>query len=168
MRTLKPEAVVIALLAAPFTAAHAQHPAAVELVRIRPGAFVRIDLAGRERLEGRLRSVTADSLLLEGPSGDRWVSLDQVETLHERGRATKTAAIAGAVAGGLGGAAFVTFVCAIGRSADGVIGNEGQWADCAAVGGALGAAGGAAIGAGIGALIPKWQLRFRARLLKLP
>jgi hypothetical protein len=164
VRTLKPEAVVIALLAAPFTAAPAQHPAATALARIRAGALVRVDLAGREPFEGRLRSVTADSLLLEGPSGDRWVSLDQIGKLHERGRATKTAAIAGSIVGGLGGAAMVTFVCAIGRSDDGVIGNENQWADCAAVGGALGAAGGAVIGAGIGSLIPKWQLRFRSRL----
>jgi hypothetical protein len=117
---------------------------------------------GGERLEGRLRGMTADSLHITGPSGERWVALDQIQELQQRGRATKTAAIVGAVAGGVAVGSVVTVACAIGRSDDGVIGNENQWADCAAVGGAIGGLGGAAIGAGIGALIPKWHVRFRA------
>jgi hypothetical protein len=154
---------VVAFLLASAIAAHAQQTVAAALARIRSGAVVRIDLPGREQLEGPLGTVTADSLLIAGSSGERWIALDQITELHERGRATKVAAIVGAVAGGVAGASVITLVCAIGRSDDGIIGNEGQWADCAAVGGALGAAGGAAIGAGIGSLIPKWHLRFRSR-----
>ena len=133
------------------------------LARIRSGALLRVEVAGGDRLEGRLRRVTADSVLLAGQGGERWIALERIEQLHERGRATRTAAIIGGVAGGLAVGAAVTFVCAIGRSDDGVIGNENRWGDCALVGGAIGGAGGAAIGAGIGSFIPKWHMRYRSR-----
>jgi hypothetical protein len=154
---------VLTFVATTPTARSDQQHAGAAAARIRPGAMVRIEIAGGERIEGRLRSVTTDSMLIVGSTGERWLALARIDMLHERGRATRTGAIAGAVAGGVAGAGVVTLVCAIGRADDGVIGNEGQWADCAAVGGALGGAGGAAIGAGIGALIPKWHLRFSKR-----
>jgi hypothetical protein len=153
----------IPLLFATQTPARAQHTVAAALTRIRFDARVSVEVSGGDRLEGQLRSVTADSLLLAVPSGQRWVALDEIAELQERGRATRMGAVAGAVAGGVAGAGMVTLVCAIGRADDGVIGNEDQWADCAAVGGALGGAGGAAIGAGIGSLIPKWHVRYRSR-----
>ena len=106
--------------------------------------------------------MTTDSLLLAGPSGERWLAVDRIEELHERGRATKTAAIVGAVAGGVVGGYAVAVACSIGRADDGEIGNEDQWADCALAGAAVGGAGGALVGAGIGSLIPKWHVRFRS------
>lgn len=155
-------ALLVSLISTPLIP-RAQQEVGAALARIPSGARVRVEIAGGEQLEGRLRRVTADSVLLADLSGERWIALHGIEELHVLGRATKTGAIAGAVAGGLAVGAAVTYVCAIGRSDDGVIGNEDQWADCAFVGGALGGAGGAALGAGIGSLIPKWHVRYRSR-----
>jgi hypothetical protein len=160
-------ALILALLGAVPGDARAQHDAGPALAHIRSGALIRIDLAGRERLEGHLGSVTADSLLLTGPGGERWVALAQIEALYERVATTRAAAKIGAVTGGLVGGAVLGYACFAESSPD-EGGKGSEWMGCAAVGGILGAGGGAAIGAGIGSLIPKWHLRFGSRREVVP
>ena len=154
-------AAILAVLGALPGAARPQHEAG-PASHIRPGALVRVDLAGGERLEGHIRTVTADSVLLTGPTGERWVALAQIDELSERVGTIGRAAKIGAVAGGVVGSAALGVAC-YPESAPDEGGKGYEWIGCAAVGGILGGGAGAAIGAGIGSLIPQWHVRFRSR-----
>lgn len=108
-------------------------------------------------MTGRLIALTAGLATLQTESGNLAANLASVDSVWVRGRATKTGAIIGTVAGtvllGVFGAVVADAFC---ESTD----CEDAWAEGALVGGVMGAASGALLGAGIGALIPKWRLRF--------
>jgi hypothetical protein len=144
------------------TVAAAQEPP--PLPELRPGAPVRLEATTvLGRLEGRFERYTPDSLIVHVLGGARMaVPASTLTALWVRGHATKT----GAIVGGAVGAAVVGFLngalCSLGRSDDGIVGNEGFDTGCAAAGAGVGMVAGGGVGAGIGALIPRWRLRFRA------
>ena len=117
--------------------------------------MVRLRMRGTE-MTGRLIALTAGVATLSTESGNRTASLASLDSIWVRGRATKTGAIIGGVAGLVIGAVFVgVAVDALCEVDCDTAGLEG-----ALVGGALGLGTGGLVGAGIGALIPKWRLRF--------
>ncbi len=134
------------------------------LPALEPGTVVRFEatsVAGRA--EGRFERYTPDSLLVRGRTGSRTaVPVQTLTAVWVRGRATKTGAIVGGAIGLVVGAFIGGAACSLGRSDDGIVGNEGFGVGCAAAGAGLGVLVGGGTGAGIGALIPKWQIRYRA------
>ncbi len=137
------------------------------IVPLRLGRTVMVQMDGA-RFAGPLAAVGRDTLVLSarggGPAAQATVApTAQVEALWVRGTAWQTGAIIG---GSIVGASFgllATVGCAIGRSDNGVIGDEGRWVDCALIGGAIGFAAGGLVGGAIGAMVPKWHVRYRAR-----
>ena len=118
-------------------------------------SLVRLRTEGT-RVTGRLIALTSGVATLETDSGNRSASLATVDSIWVRGRATRTGAIVGGIAGAVLFGAFVGYV------AEGIceVDCDNSFLEGALVGGALGLGGGALLGAGIGALIPKWRLRF--------
>ncbi|HKK07245.1 MAG TPA: hypothetical protein VKA44_00020, partial [Gemmatimonadota bacterium] len=124
--------------------------------RLEPWTPVRVWLAGGERLTGRLRSVEAGGLLLEGRTG--LVPLGSVDSLRVRGRRTRTGLLVGLVGGGAAGTAVGALIGAVVEALCEV--------DCAGTGAGIlvgaglgllaGSAGGAGLGAVLGSAIPRW------------
>ena len=118
-------------------------------------SLVRLRSRGTE-VTGRLIGLTSGVATLETEFGNRTATLATVDSIWVRGRASKTGAIAGGIAGAVLFGAFVGYVnhqlCEVDCG--------GAFGKGALVGGALGLGGGALIGVGVGALIPKWRLRF--------
>ena len=138
-------------------------PAAAAGQTIKPGTHVRASTDRYPRLEGTLRSVTIDSIVVDTvrlPIS----SISQLQVRHRRGNAGKGALIGGitlGVASGIAGAA-------------GCAGSSGSFIDCSdrvpaafLTGGFLGFAVGAGIGAVIGAFVKtdRWERVAVGRLL---
>jgi hypothetical protein len=130
-------ALIFALLGAVPVAARAQRGADPALAHLRSGALVRVVLVGGARFEGHLGSVTADSILLINPTGERWIAVAQVGELDERRSSARAGAKIGAVTGGLVGAGALGVACYPESSPE--EGGKGyEWIGCAAIGGIIG------------------------------
>ncbi len=150
-----------ALLAGPLAAQ--QRPARVVSLRLGRAVMVQVDGA---RYAGRLASLAGDTLVLtpaEATALPLVAPLARIEGVWVRGSAWKTGALVGGSVVGAAGVVVFSVGCIIVRSDNGVIGDEGRWADCALLGGAFGFAAGGLVGGAIGAMVPKWHVRYRAR-----
>jgi hypothetical protein len=150
--------------AACFGAVATAQEAPPPLPNLRPGAAIRLEAsASVGHLEGRFERYAADSLIMRSPAGARTpVPRGALNRLWVQGHSTKTGAIVGAAIGIVAGALIGGVGCGLGHSDDGIVGNEGFDAGCAAAGAGIGVVVGGGAGAGIGALIPKWRLRYQA------
>ena len=139
--------------------AHSQRQTdnAIQLPSLAHGSRVRIE-SERRQLEGVFLRGDAGALLLSSDEGERRVRMDSVSRLWTRGRATKTGAIVGAIAGG----AFGVFVGAVTNSfcSSGFFDVVDPCPEAIPILGLGGSAIGGAVGAGVGALIPKWHRRY--------
>jgi uncharacterized membrane-anchored protein len=144
---------LILVLCAPALAAQSADSVLAPLVP--KTSMIRLRTQGTE-MTGRLLALTSGVATLETTSGNRTASLASVDSIWVRGRATKSGAIIGGVAGA------VLFGAFVGYAVSGLceVDCDNSFIEGALVGGALGLGGGALLGAGIGALIPKWRLRF--------
>jgi len=144
---------LILVLCAPALAAQSADSVLAPLVP--KTSMIRLRTQGTE-MTGRLLALTSGVATLETTSGNRTASLASVDSIWVRGRATKSGAIIGGVAGA------VLFGAFVGYAVSGLceVDCDNSFIEGALVGGALGLGGGALLGAGVGALIPKWRLRF--------
>jgi hypothetical protein len=144
---------LILVLCAPALAAQSADSVLAPLVP--KTSMIRLRTQGTE-MTGRLLALTSGVATLETTSGNRTASLASVDSIWVRGRATKSGAVIGGVAGA------VLFGAFVGYAVSGLceVDCDNSFIEGALVGGALGVGGGALLGAGIGALIPKWRLRF--------
>jgi len=144
---------LILVLCAPALAAQSADSVLAPLVP--KTSMIRLRTQGTE-MTGRLLALTSGVATLETTSGNRTASLASVDSIWVRGRATKSGAIIGGVAGA------VLFGAFVGYAVNGLceVDCDNSFIEGALVGGALGLGGGALLGAGVGALIPKWRLRF--------
>ena len=144
---------LILVLCAPALAAQSADSVLAPLVP--KTSMIRLRTQGTE-MTGRLLALTSGVATLETTSGNRTARLASVDSIWVRGRATKSGAIIGGVAGA------VLFGAFVGYAVSGLceVDCDNSFIEGALVGGALGLGGGALLGAGVGALIPKWRLRF--------
>lgn len=131
-------------------------PQLVPQLGLRRGTVVRVAPVGRPRVEGRLLRTTDSALVLSDAGRERTVRLTPDDSVWVRGRATKSGAVAGGLAGlALTGAAVALFysVCEAGTD-DPCTGQEAFFPlGIGAVG------GGALLGAAVGSLFPQWRRR---------
>lgn len=123
------------------------------LLRLKPGATLRVETTSLTRIDGRLLRATGDTLFLSAQGSEAVVPLSDLHALWQRGRATKTGAIVGGVVGAVG--LTILFEALSGLSEEpSSSGSTVFW------GVALGGAGGALVGGVIGAAIPRWHRRY--------
>ncbi len=123
----------------------------------KPMTRVRVELRGGRRLSGTLLGVGGSSLAVEDETGaSRSIPFADVTRYWDRRRAIA----AGAVVGGIAGAASGAF---LGMLAAGLCEYDchASLGEGAVIGGLLVGATGALAGGAIGAAIPRWSLRWR-------
>jgi len=140
-------------LIAPVSGGYAQR-IPDSLLRLKVGATLRVETASRGRIDGRLIRTAGDTLFLSAQQPEMVVAMPDLRGLWERGRATKTGALAGGLIGAAGMGTVGGVFCG---GIDGTCNNRGGNIVLGAV---IGAAGGALIGGVIGAAIPKWHRRY--------
>lgn len=147
--------ILAALLAATPLAAQARErtPATV-LPTIKPGSRLRIE-AGNALMTGKLDSLTADRLVINGADGRSSIPINTINTVWVReGRGAR-----GALIGGLIGATVTTafFHAIVSGLCDAVDGCHRDHVRAWGYGIAIGGAGGVLIGAGVGSLVQGWD-----------
>ncbi len=144
-------------ISAPLRAQRAPAPAPAQPV-LEPGKRIRVETSGGPRLEGRFERYEGDSLVLRTTDASRVaVPVPSLTAVWVRGNALKTGAIVGGAAGAVVTGFLVGGLCGLARNEDGIPGNEGVDAGCAAAGAGIGLVVGGGVGAGVGALIPRWR-----------
>ena len=144
----------VLLAATPLAAQAPERTPATVLPTIKTGSRLRIE-ADRALMTGRLDSLTADRLVLNGADGRSAIPIRTINTVWVRqGRGGRGALIGGVI----GAAAFTGFlhliISGLCESTDGCSRDHVRaWGYGIAIGGA----GGALIGAGVGALVQGWE-----------
>ena len=150
-------ALLAALLAAtPLAAQTPERTPATVLPTIKPGSRLRIE-AGNALMTGKLDSLTADRLVLNGADGRSSIPIHTINTVWVRqGRGAKGALMGGVIGAALTTAFFHLMVSGLCDSTDGCHRDHVRaWGYGIAIGGA----GGALIGAGVGSLVQGWDKR---------
>ncbi len=121
----------------------------------RPGAVLRAELSGGERVQGLLVSQDQVALTLRQDHAQRRVASAELGRVWVRERSTRTGAIVGGIAGAVSGGVLFNIVARVACES-----SDCQIAGATLVGVGVGALGGGLVGAVIGAAIPHWRLRF--------
>jgi hypothetical protein len=141
------------VLGAPVLAA--QESAESRLERLQPGQTLRLRLVDGQRLQSTIAAVAGDPFSIRLTQLPTPLTLEAIDSLWVRGRATAPGALVGA---GLLGASQVVFwgsLCGEHPQQERVCSHE-----TTAVMTTFGLIGGALLGAGVGLLVPKWRLRY--------
>lgn len=125
------------------------------LVRLSAGSSIRLHHVDRGRLEGRFRSATGSTLILDVDRSASELSTAGLDSLWVRGNAARTGAIVGAIPGVVAGVTIGVIANNVGCSDDG----GDPCPEAVPLLGLAGAAAGALVGALIGSAIPKWHRR---------
>jgi len=127
------------------------------LRRLQPNHLYLVQAQDEARLQGRLLSVTSDSLTLRSDTSLVSVAVLKIGSVHERKHSAGTGALLGMFMGGalgaVGGAAW--------SNSDSFLKPDSEAAGAVVVG-LVGAGVGAGLGALVGSAIPHWRLRYRA------
>lgn len=130
----------------------AQQSEELQLQRLRPGQTLRLHLADGQRLESRIDSVTGSPFSIQLRSLPTPLTLEKIDYLRVKGRATAIGAVIGAAIGAVGSVVISAAYCEAIRR-DFPCGESGETI-------AASIAGGAVLGAAIGYAVPKWRLRY--------
>ena len=156
-------ALVLALSAWPWYGAIGQEPPPfpdqliVVVEGLHVGQRIRLNTASSGRLHGIFLEVETSAIRITRGSSGKSVELVDIDRLWVRGRATRTGAVVGALAGTVVGAAFGLFIGeVICNGPDCSADTAGAMVILGLFGGGVGALSGALIGLAI----PKWHLRF--------
>lgn len=127
-----------------------------ELGRLQEGKLIRLGVRGSLTHTGRLAVFDRTRVSLETTEGPAvTVMADQIESLRVRGRATKTGAVIGGVAGLTFGVLAGVFVARIVDES-----GDPDYGQVVPITTLFFGAAGAGTGAIIGAAIPKWHLKW--------
>ena len=127
-----------------------------ELARVPSGKTIRVGTRSSQLHTGRLADFDAVILRLESEDAPLLtVPLDEIRSLRVRGRATKTGAVIGGVAGLAFGVLAGVFVAKIADEE-----GDPEYAKAIAGVGAFFTVVGAGTGAIVGSAIPKWRLKW--------
>ncbi len=118
------------------------------------GAQLTIALSGGESLDGRWAGCEPGRLFLLRDGRPATVPAVEVLAIWVRGRATGKGFKAGAVAGGLGGGAFMGLAAVV---LDGMSEGGAPFVPMVAIGVLGGGLAGGAVGAGMGSALPDWE-----------
>lgn len=155
---LRMSGVVVALwtchvLVAPVLGA--QESAERRLQRLRPGQTIRLRLTDGRRLESRIAAVGGDPFSISLTQVGTALTLEAIDSLWVRARATGRGALVGAGVLGTSQLVFWGLLCGD---------HPGQERVCShgvtATMTTFGLVGGVLLGAGVGSLVPKWPLRY--------
>ncbi|MEO8296109.1 MAG: hypothetical protein ABI613_11390 [Gemmatimonadota bacterium] len=146
---------VIAIVTRSAGAQSGESPDSTSLTQLRPSRFVRFAVPNLGRVQGRVDGPVSGSVTLTSQGQTQTISLGAIDTLWVRGRATRTGAIIGAIAGLGGGLLFGALLDALCEYDCG--------SNATVTVGALGAITGAGAGAIVGAAIPRWKKVFSRR-----
>jgi len=144
----------VLLAAAPLAAQAPERTPATVLPTIKPGSRLRIE-AGNALMTGKLDSLTADRLVINGADGRSSIPINTINTVWVRhGHGAKGAQIGGVIGAVVTTAFFHLIVSGLCDSTDGCHRDHVRaWGYGIAIGGA----GGALIGAGVGSLVQGWE-----------
>ncbi len=126
------------------------------LTRLQAGQMVRARTVDGRRIEARLSAIDRDPLTLRLLGHEAPLPVASIDSLWVRGRATKTGAIVGALAG----VPLVAIYAGVSCTSDVLVYHGFCAAGPIILAGLAGAAGGALIGTAVGAAIPKWRLAY--------